>query len=253
MKPVYFISDIHAGIRGDGLDASKREAFALVLEKARREAGELILLGDVFDFWFQWREVVPTRHLPWLRLLAETTESGLPVSLFPGNHDFMLEGMLESQIGLRLPGEMERRELLGSQVLLHHGDGLDARDKGYLLLRSTLRSRWAQSAFRWLHPDLGMRVADRMGAGDRDHTWNREELLDYLGRALPAVLEPADEHLMMGHVHVAGAFRWKDCRVWTLPPFAHPARGYGVFDGGLLRFEYLDQALALEPEEGILG
>lgn len=253
MKPVYLISDVHAGIRGDGLDAAKLEAFAHVLERASSEASEVVLLGDIFDFWFEWKDVIPSRHLPWLQVLKNAADRGLPMSIFPGNHDFKLGGVLESTVGLRLPGDLERRSILGSQVLLHHGDGLDPEEKGYLFLKSVLRSRWAQWAFGLLHPDLGMRLADWAGAGDRDHVWGREELVAYLGRALPLVLQPGDEHMIMGHVHVAGAFSHGSSRVWTLPPFCHESRGYGIFDGSQLHFAYLEPSSASETLEVALG
>jgi UDP-2,3-diacylglucosamine hydrolase len=135
MKPVYLISDVHAGIRGDGLDAAKLEAFALVLEKARREASEVVLLGDIFDFWFEWKDVIPSRHLPWLNVLKNVADSGLPMSIFPGNHDFKLGGVLESTIGLRLPGDLERREVLGSQVLLPAAEKRAAQPLGAVGIR----------------------------------------------------------------------------------------------------------------------
>jgi UDP-2,3-diacylglucosamine hydrolase len=247
MGPVFLVSDIHAGIRGDADDAPRLEDFRRVLERARAEGSELLILGDLFDFWFQWGQVIPSRHLPWLEALGQATRGGLAVSLFPGNHDFCLGGLLQSQVGLRLPGDGQRRDLLGARALLHHGDGLDPGETGYLLMRRVFRSRWAQRAFRWLHPDLGMLLADWMGAGDRLRTWSRDELCAYLRRALPDTLEEGDELLVMGHVHVAGRFTWRGARVFSLPPFVHASRGYATWDGRELTFRYLRPELAAAP------
>lgn len=243
-KPVYLISDVHAGIRHDAGDAAKHADFHALVAEAIERGRELVLLGDVFDFWYEWHEVVPKRHFPWLETLHGAVRAGLPVSLFPGNHDFRLQGFLESTLGIRLPGEMERRVLGGRRAVLHHGDGLDQGEIGYRLLRATLRHPIAQRLFGWLHPDWGMRLADRMGAGDRDHTWNADELGAYLRRALPGLLRPDDELAVFGHVHVAARGRWGDCEIRTLPPFQHPARGHGILERGEFRAAWLHPELA---------
>jgi UDP-2,3-diacylglucosamine hydrolase len=243
-KPVYFVSDVHAGIRHDSTDEAKLEDFRRLLAEAAAQGGELVLLGDLFDFWFEWREVVPKRHFLWLEALRDAVRGGLHLSLLPGNHDFRLQGFLDSTIGLHLPGDFERRRLGGRRVLLHHGDGLDRSERGYRLLRAVLRSRLTQTLFRWLHPDLGMRLADRMGAGDRDRTWSASELGGYFERALPGLIEPGDELAVFGHVHLAARTRWGACEIRTLPPFVHASRGYGLLEDGELRAAWLRPQLA---------
>jgi UDP-2,3-diacylglucosamine hydrolase len=249
MRPVFFISDLHAGIKHDAEDPAKLRDFRVVLERARREGCELCILGDLFDFWFEWREVVPRRHLPWLEALRQAVEGGLAISLLPGNHDFKLDGMLERELGLRLPGDWERRDLLGTPAFLHHGDGLDPQERGYRLMRGVFRSAWAQWAFRWLHPDLGMAFADVIGGGDRVPVWDRANLLAYMGRAIPASIQPADRLMVMGHVHVGGRYQWKKCQVVSLPPFMLPGRGYGSWDGAEFRFHFVHEERATEPVE----
>ncbi len=244
MRPLFLISDIHAGIRHDADDPARLADFVQVLERARAEASELCILGDLFDFWFEWREVLPSRHLPWLAALLRAVEGGLAISILPGNHDFRLGGLLESRLGLRHPGDWERRMALGGQIVLHHGDGLDPAERGYRLMRRIFRSDWAQWGFRWLHPDLGMRVADWAGAGDRTHIWSRSELTAYLKRGLPLLLQPEDRLLAMGHVHMAARFQWDSTLVCTLPPFIHKSRGFCIWDGQALSFEYLRPELA---------
>jgi UDP-2,3-diacylglucosamine hydrolase len=239
MPPLYLVSDIHAGIRGDADDASRLADFETLLARARAAGGELAILGDLFDFWFEWREVVPSRHLPWLGALDRAVRGGLAISVLPGNHDFKLGGLLEERLGLRHPGEDERRLVDGMRVVLHHGDGLDPGERGYRLMRHVFRSGWAQWGFRWLHPDLGMRLADWMGAGDRDRVWDGDFLAGYLRRSLPGVLREDDDLFAMGHVHVAGRFRWGRTTVLTLPPFVAAARGYAVVEDGAARLEFL--------------
>jgi len=243
-KPVYLVSDVHAGIHRDPDEDAKLADFRALVDEAVAGGRELVLLGDFFDFWFEWGEAVPKRHFGWLETLRDAVRAGLPLSLLPGNHDFRLAGFLEREIGLRLPGERERRLLGGRRALLHHGDGLDPGERGYRLLRSVLHSRLAQRLFGWLHPDLGMRLADRMGAGDRERTWNAAELAAYLRRALPGLVGADDELAVLGHVHVASRGNWRGCDVRTLPPFVHPSRGYGVLADGELRFAWRRPELA---------
>lgn len=244
MRPVFLISDLHAGIKDDATDPAKLRDFRVVLERARLEGSELLILGDLFDFWFEWGQVVPRRHLPWLSALREAVEGGLEITLLPGNHDFKLDGMLERELGLRLPGDWQRRDLLGTPSFLHHGDGLDPQERGYRLMRSVFRSRWAQWAFRWLHPDLGMAFADFIGGGDRMPEWDLQHLLAYMRRALAHSLPDGDRLMVMGHVHVAGRFRWKNTQVITLPPFVQGSRGYGSWDGCEFHFHHVHEELA---------
>lgn len=247
MRPVFFISDLHAGIKHDAEDPDKLQDFRVVLEHVRREGSELCILGDLFDFWFEWGEVVPRRHVPWLEALRQAVAGGLSISLLPGNHDFKLDGMLEREVGLRLPGDWERRDLLGTRAFLHHGDGLDPRERGYRLMRGVFRSRLAQWAFRCLHPDLGMAFADFIGGGDRVPVWDREELLAYMQRALAASIQPEDQLMVMGHVHVGGLYHWQGRPVVSLPPFMLRGRGYGSWDGTRFHFHFVHPDLATPP------
>jgi len=240
MKPVFLVSDIHAGTWEDAGEPAKLHDFRRLLEHARREASELVLLGDVFDFWFEWRHVIPKRHFPWLNALNELSRAGIPVHIFPGNHDFRLEGFLEESCGLVVHGERQRREMLGRRVLLHHGDGIDPWERWYRLVRRLMRNRLAYSLCSWLHPDLGMRIADRASIGGDTCHWTEQEQRAYLLRALPGILQPGDEFFLMGHLHRACQVDHEGCRVVVLPPFLEASRGYAVFDGDTIKFQEMN-------------
>jgi UDP-2,3-diacylglucosamine hydrolase len=239
MKPVYFISDIHAGILGDQDDESKLADFRQLAAVIKNEASELILLGDIFDFWFQWKEVVPARHFGWLYEFHDLVRSGIPVHIFPGNHDFRLAGFLEDKCGLQVQPHLLRREMLGKKIVLTHGDGLDPKDRGYRLLKAVIQNNLSYKLFSYLHPNVGMKIADWASDGDRTAIWENEELMEYLARSLPGLIEKGDDFLVMGHVHYASESDFENCKVYSLPPFTASKRGHGVFDGEKLRFEFL--------------
>lgn len=153
--PVYLTSDVHLGAIG----AERAGAFRKWLSHAAGSAGTIVINGDLFDFWFEYDSVIPRGHTRTLGLLAEVVDSGIPVVAFGGNHDWWGGSYLRQEIGLDFRQEPAVLNLAGWRTLLAHGDGIGDGDLGYRILRAIIRSRLAQWAFRWLHPDVGARVA----------------------------------------------------------------------------------------------
>jgi UDP-2,3-diacylglucosamine hydrolase len=239
MKEIFFVSDIHAGIHRDSQDAAKLKDFQKLLGRASEEASELILLGDIFDFWYEWKHVIPAKLFPWLAALKQVTSTGLAVSIYPGNHDFRLVGFLESEIGLKVRPELDRRQLLGSKFVLHHGDGLDPKEWPYLLMKRILRSSIADKLFSLLHSDLGMWLAHQASKQDKMMRWSPMEVADSLERSLKVLLTKEDEFMVQGHVHQACRLLFSECKVTTLPAFTLPSRGFVRFDGCQMHFDFL--------------
>ena len=153
--PVYIASDIHLG----AVPAETERRFVAFLDHVAGDASRLIVNGDLFDFWFEWGEVMPARHFRTLAALARVAEAGVPVALVGGNHDAWGGRFLRDEVGLELIDGVWRTELAGAPALVAHGDGLGAGDIKYRMLKATIRSRMAIGAFRALHPELGMRLA----------------------------------------------------------------------------------------------
>ncbi|MBK6909520.1 MAG: UDP-2,3-diacylglucosamine diphosphatase [bacterium] len=114
---------------------------------AQREGGSLVINGDLFDFWYEWKTVIPKRFFRILRTLQEATESGTPVYLLAGNHDFRLRGFLEQEIGLRTIQDALTLQIARQSIFVFHGDGVLRSDYGYRLLKRILRNRLAQRLF----------------------------------------------------------------------------------------------------------
>jgi UDP-2,3-diacylglucosamine hydrolase len=126
-------------------------------------AAEMLLInGDLFDFWFEYRTVVLSQHFQLLRALAELRESGVELVLVSGNHDAWGGPFLERQIGMRLEDGPVELELGGRKAYVAHGDAVGPGDHGYKLLRRTLRSRPVRRMMRWVHPDLADRIVRRV-------------------------------------------------------------------------------------------
>lgn len=159
-KPDYIVSDIHLGAVPDQTE----RAFVRFLEHVGAEAESLLLNGDVFDFWFEYGDVIPGRHFRVLAALADLVDAGMRVVLVGGNHDAWGGRFLSEEVGLDLIDGVWRTRIAGEPALVAHGDGLGRGDIKYRVLKATLRSRPAIWGFRALHPELGMRLARAVSA-----------------------------------------------------------------------------------------
>lgn len=155
--PVYLASDVHLG----AAPPENERAFLRWLEEAGDVASTIVLNGDLFDYWFEYRSAIPRGYTRVLGLLAGIVDAGVPVHLLGGNHDWWGGRYLTEEVGLHFHRDPIRMELAGRRALVAHGDGLGPGDQGYKALRALLRSRLFVWGYRWLHPDLGAMVANR--------------------------------------------------------------------------------------------
>jgi UDP-2,3-diacylglucosamine hydrolase len=159
---VFLASDVHLGV----VSRQREREFIRWLEYAAAQAGELIINGDLFDFWFEYRHAVPRGYSRVLGAIARIVDAGVPVRMMGGNHDWWGGAVLEDEIGVTFHRHPVRLNLAGRTTFLAHGDGLGRGDLGYRALRLLLRGRMTRWAFRWLHPDLGAALARRVSATD---------------------------------------------------------------------------------------
>lgn len=200
---VHIASDVHLG----AIPEARVREFHRWLRWSGSEAGTIVLNGDLFDFWFEYRHVVPRGHSRTLALLAELVESGVEVHLTGGNHDWWGGPVLEEEVGLHFHRDPVELELAGRRVLVAHGDGLGPGDTGYKLLKRVIRSRPFVWAFRWLHPDIGGRVAGGVSFTDGrvvEPTPSEVERSAVLERWAAEQLTRRDDLGMvtLGHTHI---------------------------------------------------
>jgi UDP-2,3-diacylglucosamine hydrolase len=198
------VSDAHLG----AAPPQHEEAFRSFLARAADRTTDLVINGDLFDFWFEYGTVIQRRHFPILHVLRDLVDAGVRIRLVAGNHDFWGGSFLTDEIGVELIDGPLLTTFGGRPAILAHGDGLGSGDWGYKALKVVIRSRVARTAFRWLHPDLSAGViglisrtesrhggtpdAESLKRASRLHAWTADQL-----QAHPEV-----EIAVLGHCHV---------------------------------------------------
>jgi len=197
--PCYIISDAHLGVAPV---ETERNLLAF-LRDARVDAKGLIVNGDLFDFWFEWKYVLPKAGYRVLAALSEFADAGIPVVWVAGNHDCWGGDIIRRDAGIDYRMDGWRGSIAGWRSRVDHGDGLrEVEDRRYRALRVVLRNRAAMWAFRWLHPDLGARLA--LGSSHASRTYKAKDDGEGLRRvALRDLGESPDVDLLVfGHSHV---------------------------------------------------
>jgi UDP-2,3-diacylglucosamine hydrolase len=175
-KKIYFASDFHFGVPDLESSRKREDLFIRWLDEVKDDAGEIFLMGDLFDFWFEYKTVVPKGYTRLLGKLAEISDSGVKLHLFRGNHDMWAFDYLKREIGIDIHRDPEIRNFSGQIFYLGHGDGLGPGDHGYKFIKKVFQCRFNQWLFRWLHPDIGIRLGLFWSRKSRYATQNKEDL-----------------------------------------------------------------------------
>lgn len=192
-------SDVHLGVTPPTVE---RKLLGF-LDHVRESAGSVIINGDLFDFWFEWRTVMPRAGFRVLASLSRLTDAGIPVLWIAGNHDCWGGDLLTQDIGVTYHVGTWTGDVAGWRTRVDHGDGLrDVEDRRYRLLRRVLRNPWSIRAFRWIHPDLGSRIA--LGSSHASRTYRARDGGEGLRRVAHAQLAATSgiDLLIYGHSHV---------------------------------------------------
>lgn len=200
--PIYFLSDAHIGTGTPEVEADKENRLLALLERIDAEAAALFILGDLFDFWFEYRHAIPRRGFNVLARLQRMTQGGLPVDFLGGNHDFWVGDFLTHQLGIATHAEPIAVEAQGRHLFLAHGDGLAPGDLGYRLIRRIFRNPLAIAAYRALHPDFGIPLATTSSRTSRHYTQETPVDGPELWRTIaePRFAAGADA-VLIGHFH----------------------------------------------------
>lgn len=207
-KKIYFSSDNHLGAPTMQESRKREKVFLEWLEEIRQDAAAIFLLGDLFDFWFEYQHVVPKGFVRTLGKLAEISDSGIPVHFFVGNHDLWMENYFEDELNIPVYRQPKEFEFNGKKFLVGHGDGLGPGDIGYKRMKKVFTNPFSKWLYRWLHPDLGVPLAqyfsvkNKMISGEEDMEFLGEEkefLIQYCRRKL----ESKDyDYFLFGHRHL---------------------------------------------------
>lgn len=246
-KKVYFASDNHLGAPTLEASLPREKKFVRWLDQVKDDAAAVFLLGDLFDFWFEYSRVVPKGFTRTLGKLAELTDSGIPVYYFVGNHDLWMRGYFEEELNIPVFHKPQVFRLNEKTFFIGHGDGLGPGDKGFKRMKKVFTNPVAQWLFRWFHPDLGVRMAqyfsvkNRLISGEEDVKFLGEEkewLVQYARRKLA---QQHYDYFVFGHRHLpleidlSATSRYVNLGDW-ITYFS-----YGVFDGASLSLEYFEK------------
>ncbi len=207
-KKIYFSSDNHLGAPTMEESRPREKKFLRWLNEIKEDAHAIFLMGDLFDFWFEYRTVVPKGFVRTLGKLAELKDSGIQIYFFVGNHDLWMNGYFEEELGISVYHNPEVFTINDKKFFLGHGDGLGPGDKGYKRMKKVFRGRFFQWIFRWGHPDIGMRIAqyfsvkNKLISGNDDHIFLGEEN-EWLAAYAKRKLEQSHyDFFVFGHRHL---------------------------------------------------
>lgn len=175
-KKVYFLSDFHLGAPNDTESRKREDRLVRFLQDARKDAGIIFIVGDIFDFWFEYKTVVPKGFVRILGTLAQIADEGIQLHIFTGNHDLWMQDYLSKELNAKLYFEPQTFTIQNKQFLIGHGDGLGPGDEGYKRLKKIFTNPICQWLFRWLHPDAGIQLANYFSRKSRAKTGNADEL-----------------------------------------------------------------------------
>jgi UDP-2,3-diacylglucosamine hydrolase len=251
---VYFISDAHLGI--DFGVAGAREAHLIeFLKSSADRMSHLFIVGDLFDFWVEYREAIRPVFFNILHVLRSLVESGIQIHYLAGNHDFALGNFLPETIGIQLHQDWYRTTLQGKLLHIQHGDGVLASDVGYRVLKRILRNKTNQRLFRLLHPNLGVKIAQSMSLKSRNSA--REELAienlpEYRDRARE-ITEKGPDIVVFGHTHHPRLHHFEDSKTYcNTGEWIHRYTYGELFKGRLRLLEHVpggaDKELPAMPE-----
>jgi UDP-2,3-diacylglucosamine hydrolase len=207
-KKVYFLSDFHLGAPDHASSLVRERRIVAFLERIRTDAAAIFIVGDLFDFWYEYRTVVPKGFVRILGKMAEITDAGIPMYFFTGNHDMWMSGYFEEELNIPVYHEPQVFEFNGKRLLIGHGDGLGPGDHGYKFIKKIFRNRVCQWLFGILPPAVGVGIAgwlsrrSRAMTGATDAHFLGEEnewLITYCREVLKT---GAYDFLIFGHRHL---------------------------------------------------
>jgi UDP-2,3-diacylglucosamine hydrolase len=242
-KKIYFLSDFHLGAPDAASSLQREKQVVRFLDEIKNDAAEIFLVGDMFDFWYEYRKVVPKGFTRLLGKLAELSDAGIPMHFFVGNHDMWMKDYFLKELNIPIYFEPKEFERNGKKFLIGHGDGLGPGDKGYKFLKKIFRNPFCQWLFGLLPPYFGMGLADYFSRRSRAQTGASEEI--FLGEdkewliiySKEALKEKKVDFFVFGHRHLAIDYRLSDrSRYINLGDWIHYYT-YAVFDGNNLQLK----------------
>lgn len=236
-KKIYFSSDNHLGAPTPAESLPREKIFVKWLDSIKHDAEVIFLLGDLFDFWFEYKTVVPKGFVRTLGKLAELSDGGIQIYFFVGNHDLWMNDYFETELNIPVYHEPKEFEFNNKRFFIGHGDGKGPGDKGYKRMKKVFTNPFSKWLYRWLHPDIGVRlgqylsVKNKLISGEEDTKFlgaENEWLAQYAKRKLE---KKHFDYFVFGHRHLPMKLKISDKSTYFNLGDWITHYTYGVFDG----------------------
>lgn len=246
-KKIYFLSDFHLGAPDAAKSLIREKKIIAFLEQAEKDAEQIFILGDLFDFWFEYNRVVPKGFVRILGKIASIADKGIPIHFFVGNHDMWMRSYFQEELGVHVYFEPTAFTLFNKRFLIGHGDGLGPGDHGYKAIKKLFRNKVAQTLFGILPPVIGIGLANYFSRKSRAKTGNQNEIFDgedkeWLVSYCKEVLQKKEyDYFIFGHRHLPLNIKLNNhCRYINLGDWIRYF-SYAEFDGNELQLKYYKQ------------
>ena len=243
-KKIYFLSDFHLGAPDAETSLVREKKIIRFLDEIKHDAAEIFIVGDLFDFWYEYKNVVPKGYVRILGKIAELTDSGIPVHFFVGNHDMWMKDYFQKELGTAVYFEPRDFSFSGKKFLVGHGDGLGPKDKGYKFIKKIFRNKLCQGIFGALPPYAGIGIANYFSRKSRAKTGKTDEVFlgedkEWLVLYSKEVLEKKHyDFFIFGHRHLPLDIKLNDnSRYINLGDWIKYFT-YAVFDGEDVSLQY---------------
>ncbi len=236
---LYIFSDAHLGSGSTELEKIKVEKIRQLFERVKTDGERLVILGDLFDFWFEYKHAIPKEHHQVLFMMTELVERGIVIDYISGNHDFWMSDFFSEHIGVNLHRDHLDLEYGGKELHLIHGDGLAPADRGYRVLKRILRNPINIWLYRKLPPDWAIPLAKKVSGSSREYTSRRDHTFakDYEAYAARKIEEGFDV-VAIGHLHIPVCRQFERGTYVNTGDFIHHF-SYAKMVDGVIALEYL--------------
>lgn len=245
-KKIYFISDAHLGAQTIENPRKQEKLLVRFLETVKQDASALFLMGDILDFWFEYKKVIPRGFTRFFGKIAELTDSGIEVHWFTGNHDMWIFDYLPNELGVIVHRKPEEIALMGKHFFLAHGDGLDNRSISFRIIQTLFHNRFCQWLFSGVHPRWAIGLGHAWSKHSREtgkHNGYMGEEKEYLVNFAKKYLKqenPAIQYFIFGHRHIVLDLKIApDSKVLILGDWISEF-SYAVFDGNDVLIDFFE-------------
>ncbi len=198
----YFISDVHLGFYPRERERERERILINFFEKIASDCQTLFIVGDLFDYWFEYKTVIPRDYIHTLSALLSLRKKNIEIEYLMGNHDFGHKDFFQNELGIQVYRNDIERELNGKRFFISHGDGKIKNDNAYLILKKILRHPLSNKLYRLIHPDWGIKLASSSSKGSRNYTEKKNfGEIDSLMEFAKSKIGDGFDYVIMGHRH----------------------------------------------------